>query len=209
MRIVHHDLRTVLLCKPDNLRQVRDIAAHAEHAVCHDEDTRRVRHLLKLPFQILHVVVTIPQHLAIGQPAPVIDARMVFPIADHIVVPPDDGADDAEVGLESGRKGHGRLHPDKFCKLFLQLHMHIQRPVQKARTRAPRAVFFQCLDACLDHAFVGREAQIVVGAEHDAPLALHNDLRPLPRLQFVEVGVDVRFPHLFQKRDVHFCKKIH
>lgn len=37
VRIIHHDACAVLLGKADDLRQVADVAAHAEHAIGHNQ----------------------------------------------------------------------------------------------------------------------------------------------------------------------------
>ena len=101
MRVVHHDPCAVRLCKPHDLRQVRNVAAHGEHAVRHDEDARGIRYPLQTFFEVLHVVVPIAQHGRIGEFAAVIDARVVFAVADHIIVLSADGGDDAEIGLKA------------------------------------------------------------------------------------------------------------
>ena len=109
VRVVHHDPRAVLLRKAADLRQVRDVALHAEHAVGHDQATRAVRDLLKLNLQLLHVLVSVGQHAAVAQATAVVDGGVVLPVADHIVAVAHDGRDDAKVALEAGGEGHHGL----------------------------------------------------------------------------------------------------
>ena len=107
--VVHHDPRAVLLRQAADLRQVGDVALHAEHAVGHDQPARIVRDLLELNLQLLHVLVAVGQHAAVAQATAVVDGGVVLPIADHIVAVAHDGRDDAKVALEAGGEGHHGL----------------------------------------------------------------------------------------------------
>ena len=51
------------------------------------------------------------------------------------------------------------------------------------RAGTARAVLFDRLQTGFQHLRAGGQPQVVVGAEHDAALALHDDLRALPRFQ--------------------------
>ena len=188
--VVHHDPRAILLRQAADLRQVRDVALHAEHAVGHDQAARSVRNLLELNFQLLHVLVAVGQHAAVAQAAAVVDGGVVLAIADHVVAVAHDGRNDAQVALEAGGEGHHGLLVQEARQLGLQLQMHLQRAVQEAGARAARAVLLQRVQTRLDDLRVLRKSQIVVRAQHDAALALHLHLGGLTGLQRVEVGVD-------------------
>ena len=97
VRVVHHHPRAVLLGERDDLRKLGNVAAHGEHAVRYDKYTALLRYALELGFKVGHVRVLIAQHFPVGQLAAVIYAGMVLAVAYHIVVPPDYGADYAEV----------------------------------------------------------------------------------------------------------------
>ena len=191
VRVVHHDAGTILLRKPHDLRQVADVAAHAEHTVGHDQFACGIGDLLQLPFKVLHVVVAVAQHGGVAELAAVIDARVVLPVADDVIILAGNGTDDAEVALEArGERHHGFL-AEEMRKLLFQLHMQLQRAVKEAGTGAAGAVPLQGFKPRLDHARVRGQAEIVVGAKHDAALAFHDDFNILPGFKLVKVRVDV------------------
>ena len=71
----------------------------------------------------------IAQHFAVAEAAGVINAGMVFAVAEHIVVPPDQSGDDAEVRLKARREGHDGLFAQKLCQGALKLQMQLQGAV--------------------------------------------------------------------------------
>ena len=164
-----------------------------EHAVGHDQLAAVLGQSLEDALQLVHIVVPVEQAAAVAELAAVVDAGVVLLVADDVVAVADKRGDDAQIGLEAGREGHHRLLVEKVGQLRFQLEVHPQRAVEEPRAGAARAVLPQRLDARVDDVLVDGQAEIVVRAEHDAPLALHNDLDVLPRFQRVEVGVDARF----------------
>ena len=196
VRVVDHDACAVFLRQRADLGQVGNVAAHGEHAVGHDQAARRLRHLLELLFKVCHIVVLVAQHLAVGQLAAVIEAGMVLTVHDDIVMQADNGADDAEIGLEARREGHDGVLAQKFCKLVLQLQMQLERAVQETGAGAAGAERLIGVHTGFDDCFVRCQAEIVVGAEHDAALTLHNDLGILPGFERVEIGIDAQIPDL-------------
>ena len=117
---------------------------------------------------------------------------MVLTVHDDIVMQADNGADDAEIGLEARREGHDGVLAQKFCQLVLQLQMQLERAVQETGAGAAGAERLIGVHTGFDDCFVRRQAEIVVGAEHDAALALHNDLGILPGFERVEIGIDAQ-----------------
>ena len=98
----------------------------------------------------------------------------------------------------------------KLCQLLLQLQMELQRAVEKARAGAARAVPLKRLCARLNDLRIRRQTEVVVRAEHYAPLALHDDLNVLTRFQRMEIGIYAFFPVIFCKGKVFaFCENIH
>ena len=135
---------------------------------------------------------------------------MVFSVADDIVAAADQGADDAEIRLEARGEGHSAVLMDEIRQLRLQLQMHLQRAVEEAGTGAAGAVALKGLDAGLHDGGLHRQAQVVVGAKHDAALALHKHLHILPGFQRVEVGINAHCAVIVcHGKFFTFFKKIH
>ena len=162
VRIVHHDPGTVFLRQAADLREIRDVAAHGEDAVRHDEAAGSLRNAPELLLQIVHIVVPEAEHFPEGQPAAVVQARVVLAVHDHIVPATDDGADDAEVRLEPGGEGHHRFLPQESGQLLFQLKVQLKRTVEKAGAGAAGAVLLQGFKPCPDHIGVRRQTEVVV-----------------------------------------------
>ena len=208
--VVHHDARAVPGGEFADLGQLRNVAAHGKDAVRDDEAARGLRHGAELGLKVVHVGVAVAEHLAEGEAAAVVDAGVVLAVADDVVAAADEGADDAEVGLEARREGDGPVHVHKVGQLALQLQVQPERAVQKARAGAARAVLRKRRLRRRHNLRRGRQAEIVVGAEHDAPPALHNDLGVLPGFKRVEIGVYPLLP-AFAGRSIGRAlgKKVH
>ena len=208
--IVHHDPCAVLLGQRTNFRQLGDVAAHGEYAVCDDEGAVLLRHPLQLLLQIRHIAVAVAQHLAVAHLAPGVDGSVVLPVADHIVVPPHQCADDTHVGLEPCAEGDDAGLTQKLPQFLLQLQMHLEGAVEEPGATAPGAVLLQGMDARLHHIRGRGQTQIVVGTQHDAAPALHHHLHILPGLEGVEIGIHPRrLQFLRQRRLIAFLKNIH
>ena len=208
--VVHHDAGAVLPGQGADLRQLGDVAAHGEHAVGDDQHAVLAVDLLQDALQLRHVVVAVAQHLTVAHLAPGVDAGVVLLVADHIVVAVHQGGDDAHVGLEAGAEGDNAVLPQELGQLRLQLQMQLQRAVEEAGAGAAGAVLLQGLHTGLDDLRLDGQAQVVVGAQHDAALALHGDLHILPGLQGVEIGIHTLFLQLAgQGRCIAFFKNIH
>jgi hypothetical protein len=193
VRIVYHNPGAVLFRQGADLRQQRHVAAHGEHTVGDDQGAAHIRHLLQLFFQVFHAVVVIAKHLAVAQTAAVINTGVVFLVADHVVRAANDGADDAEIGLKARGEGNDFLLAQKLCQFLFQFQMQAQRPVEEAGTGAAGAILLKGLDAGLNDLGVGRQTEIVVGAQHDPALALHDDLHVLTGLKGMKIRVDPHF----------------
>ena len=73
--------------------------------------------------------MAIAHHIGIGKLAAIVYTRVIFAIAQNDVAAPRDGADDPEIGLESGREGHTRLLAEESGKLAFELRMQHERAV--------------------------------------------------------------------------------
>ena len=135
---------------------------------------------------------------------------MILFVQDHIVIPPYQGTDNAQIALEPRGEGHRPLLMEKPCQPFLQLYMHIQCPIQKTGAGASGTILFYRLDRRLYHLWMTGQAQIIVAAQHDPPLVLHNDLGTLTGLQCSEIGVNALFPVCVgYARRIAFFKDVH
>ena len=132
MRVVDHHARAVFPRERYDFRQLCDVAAHAEYAVGYDQAARRFRHLFQLNFQLLHVRMGIGEHSAVAQLAAVVNAGVIFLVADHVIAVPDDCGNDAEIRLKAGRERAAGFLVQEIRQFLLQLQMQLQRAVQKA-----------------------------------------------------------------------------
>ena len=88
--------------------------------------------------------------------------------------------------------------------------MEHQRAVEQAGAGAARAVLLQRFDAGGDDVRIHGQPEIVVAAEHDPALALHDDLRILPGLEFTEIGKEILLTQLVgQGMRIALFKNIH
>ncbi len=154
--------------------------------------------------------MAVAQHLAVAHLAPGVNGSVVLPVADHIVVPPHQCADDPHVGLEPRAEGDDAGLTQKLPQFLLQLQMHLEGAVEEPGATAPGSVLLQGMDARLHHIRGRGQTQIVVGTQHDAALALHHHLHVLTGLEGVEIGVDALLLQLTgQRRGIAFFKNIH
>ena len=115
-----------------------------------------------------------------------------FAIHDDVVVHADDGADDAEVGLEPGRERYDAGLAEKPGQLRFEFQVQRQRPVQEPGAGAAGAELLIGFDARLNDLGVCGESKIVVRTEHDAALALHDDLDVLLRFERMEIWINAK-----------------
>ena len=78
--------------------------------------------------------------------------------------------------------------PDPVGELGLELEVQVDRAVQEARAGQPGAVAVDGVERRLLDPLVAGQAEVVVGAEHDPPGALHLDDRQRRALEHAEVG---------------------
>ena len=100
----------------------------------------------------------------------------------------------AEVGLVAGGEHQRGLGVQPLGELALELEVEIDRPVEEARAGQPGAVAVERIQRALLDPLVAGQPQVVVGAEHDPPLALHLHDRQRRALQHAEVGQRIELP---------------
>ena len=190
MRVVDHHARAVFPRERYDFRQLCDVAAHAEYAVGHDQAARRFGHLFQLNFELLHVRMGRGEHSAVAQLAAVVNAGVIFLVADHVIAVPDDCGNDAEIRLKAGRERAAGFLVQEIRQFLLQLQMQLQRAVQKARTGTAGSVLLQRFQPRFEYLRTGGQPQVIVRAEHDPALAFHDDFDVLPAFQRVKIGVN-------------------
>ena len=126
VRIIDHHGRAVFFREPADRRQIGEVAADREHAIDDDKAPCAVRYGGETPFKEFHVIVAIAQHLAEANLRGTIDARMVFRIADQVIVASHERADRAEVRLETRSKYDRVLLADEDGKFSLEFKMQIE-----------------------------------------------------------------------------------
>ena len=77
----------------------------------------------------------------------------------------------------------------KAGQLPLQGGVEAQGAVEKTGSRTAAAELLNGVDSGLFNFFVGGQAQVVVGSQHDAAFAFHDYFHILMGLELVEVGV--------------------
>ena len=103
MRFVDHDDGVIFIGQVTDLIQLRDSAIHAERPIRHDDPAPRLLSGLQLRFQVLHIVVLIPESLRLAQPHPVDDGCMVQLIGNNGVLVSEQRFEDTSVGIECRR----------------------------------------------------------------------------------------------------------
>ena len=101
MRIVHHDQRAVFVGQVADVGQVRDVAVHREHAVCGNQAKPCPSRLLQLCLQVLHIAVQVAIALRLAQPHAINDAGVVQFVGNDGVLRPEQGLEQAAVGVET------------------------------------------------------------------------------------------------------------
>ena len=107
--VVHHDEGVVLLSEVADALQVGDVPVHGEHAVGGDELDPAVLGLLQLGVEVVHVVVLVAEALGLAEADAVDDGGVVQLVGDDGVLGPQDGLEEAAVGVEAGGVKDGVL----------------------------------------------------------------------------------------------------
>jgi hypothetical protein len=115
---------------------------------------------------------------------------VVLLVGDEILVPLDEGRDDALVGQVARGEGQAGLGPQVIGQLLLEQGVDRHRPVEEAGSRAARAELLGGLAGGLDDLGVLRQPQVVVAAGHEDVAALHLDHGTVVLLNGMEVGED-------------------
>ena len=110
--VVDHHHGVVLLGQFDDFGQLGDVAFHRENAV-DDDELVGVLLALENQLQVLHVVVAVFAHVGEGKAGAVDDRGVVGAVDDDGLIAAGQGAEDALVDHEPGRKYKGLFLADQ------------------------------------------------------------------------------------------------
>ena len=128
VRIVDHHHRAEFLGDLNQIRERRNVAIHAEHAVGHDELARIAITLPQLGAQRICIAVGEPADGGTAEPAGVDDAGVVELVAQNHVVAPYQRGHGAQIGGEPRLQDQGRFHTFPLSDLALERFVNLHRP---------------------------------------------------------------------------------
>src|SRR5256885_1538985 len=102
MGVIDHGQRVVSLGQLADLRQWRQVTVHREDAVGDDDPKARVRALLQLLLELLHVAVGVAVAARLAQPDAIDDAGVIERVGDDRVPLVEQRLEDSAVGVEAG-----------------------------------------------------------------------------------------------------------
>ena len=170
VRLVDHEPGAEPVAERGDPGQGGELAGHRVDAV---DDDHRAGPLLR-PFQPRgergEVVVPEPAHGAPAGRGPGVHAGVRVRVDQQHVAGVADRRQQRHVGVDPGRREHGRLGAVVVGQLLLQLEVQPRRPVEHAAAGGAGAELPERGDGGLDHPRVAGQTQVVVAAEVD-PLA--------------------------------------
>ena len=186
---VHHDGAVVLMLQLYNLRQVREVALHREHAVYHNQLHCLVGQTFQDVLQVFHVVVLVVQLTGKRQTTSVHDAGVVAVVTDDVVATSYNNGKHTGVYRESGREAQSVVFVYKLSQLFLELYVQVECSVKETATRTSRAIFVKGCLCSIYHTLVSCESSISVGTEHKNFMSAHLNFRALLTGYLTEVRI--------------------
>ena len=175
-------------------RQVGDDAVHGEHAVGRDQAEAAVLGLLAAGLQRGHVVVGVAQAPRLAEPDAVDHRGVVEGIGDDRVLRPQQGLEQAGVGIEAGGIEDRILHPEKAGEALFERLVLLLGAADEAHRSHPVAIAIEGRLGSPHQPGIIGQAEVVVGAEvEDLAPAGHRDGRILRRgdhpFRLVETGL--------------------
>src|SRR5690606_22624421 len=127
---------------------------------------------------------------AIGEASAIDYAGVVELVEVRDVAAPDEGGDDAEVGLVPSTEDQCRLFVEEPGESFLELLVQIEGAVEETAPGTAATVAAQCGLCRLEDPWVMGESEVVVGSHHHLALASYHDLGVVGRLDRHEIRVE-------------------
>jgi len=154
MRIVHHQPCAIALARVHDIRQRSDVSAHTKDAIHHHQGGLALQAFQSLP-QVRDVVVPKAPHLAIGELAAIHNTGVIVAVRHDIIAATDQGGDHTQVHAHAGAEHQASLFAHKVRQLLLELVVHRQVAVEKARTGTAGAIAPDGLQGRFAHARIG------------------------------------------------------
>lgn len=194
MAFVHHDHSVVAVGEVANLVEFGDAAVHGEDAVSGDQAAAGTCGGLKLGFEVGHVVVFIAKTLGFAEANTIDDGGVIELVGDDGIFGAEQGLEQAAVGIEGGGVEDGIFLAYEFGNFLLQLLVDILGAADEPHRRKSETVSADGFDGGFNDLGVGRESQVVIGAEIQYFASLvSGDGCPLGRgddaLRFIKAGV--------------------
>jgi hypothetical protein len=148
-----------------DLVQPGQVAVHAEHAVGGDQAGARAGGSHELRLEVRHVAMAVAVARRLAQADAVDDGGVVQLVADHGILPVEQGLEQAGVGVEAGGIQDGVIRLQKAGDCLLQLLVQVLRSADEAHRRHTEAVGLECRGGRPHQLRVVGKAEVVIGAE--------------------------------------------
>src|SRR4051812_28595980 len=167
VRFIDENLGVVLARNLREAGKVGDRSFHGENAVGHDELGRMLGCGGELSIERGEVTVRIAMHFSEAEAGRVDERGVVEAIKKEMVAATGESGDGSEARLISRRENERCFFLEQLREPVLQLVVQIERAVQEAAARRATAVAVHRLRRRVEYAWMMREAEVVVRADHD------------------------------------------
>ena len=166
MAIIHPQQGTVAVTQRAHGIQLRHGSVHGEHAVGEYQCVAcAAGRLLQTALQVRHVVVPVAPALRLAQADAIDDGGVVQLVADDGVLLPQERLKEPAVGIECRRVQNRVFHAQEARQRFFQIAVQILRAADETHRAHAVAVACECCVGCAPHSRIGRQPQVVVGAQ--------------------------------------------
>ena len=162
MRLVHHRKRIVTARHFDEARQIKDVAVHRKDAVRDGETATMLAAERKLAVKVVHVAVSVDEHVRAGKTASVDDRGVVQLVGENGVALTDQRGNRANVRHVARAVDNRRLAPLEVRKRALQANVRRLRAGREPRAARARAPFASGFRSGADDARIAREVKVIV-----------------------------------------------
>ena len=167
VRFVDHQIRAVAAAHLDDLLERRHVAANRIEPFDDDQTIALAgREALELLAQALRRVVPEGHDLRGGVTRGVVDAGVAVAVDQDDVVHAAQAADERQIRLVAGAENQGVPLAEPVGELALEIFVQRQGAVGGSRTGRAGAVLEQRIARGRHHRRLERQAEVVVGAEH-------------------------------------------